>query len=244
MMRAESGIEKPEARTRMPGCGRRWNSSSRFLAACRCFWLLAPGYWLLHSEIVDRIAISVGKQVITESQIDEDVRLTAFLNGEKLNLDLAERKKAAGRLIDQALIRHEMELSRYPMPALSDADKSLAGIRARYQSDNQYRQALETYGLDENALRRRLLWQATFLQFIEFRFRPGIAISDAEVQAYYQQQLAKWRQDGVQPVPSLEDVRGSIEQTLTEQRIDRELEQWLAGARTQVAIRYHDEELR
>ena len=39
------------------------------------------------------------------------------------------------------------------------------------------------------------------------------------------------------------DVRASIEQNLTEQRIDQELDRWLADTRTQVAIRFHDEAL-
>jgi hypothetical protein len=68
-------------------------------------------------------------------------------------------------------------------------------------------------------------------------------VPDADVQAYYGQELDKWKQEGIQPVPSLDDVRASIEQTLTEQRIDRELDRWLADTRTQVAIRYHDEAL-
>ena len=33
-----------------------------------------------------------------------------------------EKKKAADRLIEQALIKREMDQSRYPLPALTDAD--------------------------------------------------------------------------------------------------------------------------
>jgi len=49
----------------------------------------------------------VANQVITESQIDDEVRLTEFLNQEPLNLDPAEKKKAAARLIEQALVREK-----------------------------------------------------------------------------------------------------------------------------------------
>jgi hypothetical protein len=207
------------------------------------FWILAPGFSILYAEIIDRIAISVGNQVITESQIDEEIRLTAFLNQDKLNLDSAERKKAAGRLIEQTLVKREMELSRYPLPALSDADQPLETIKARYKTEAESVQALQAYGITEQGLKRRLWWQATFLRFIDYRFRPGIQIPDADVQAYYQQQLAKWKQEGIQPVPDLKDVRDSIEQTLTEQRIDQGVDRWLAETRTQVAIRFHDEAL-
>jgi len=208
-----------------------------------CFSILVFGACLLRAEIIDRIAISVGNQVITERQIDQDVRLTAFLNEEKLDLDLAARKKAAGRLIEQTLIRREIELSRYPLPEMSEAQKSLEKIRARYASEAAYQKALEAYGIDESALLERLWWQETFLRFIEYRFRPGILIQDADVQAYYQKQLENWKKQGVERIPSLDEVRAKIEQTLTEQRIDQDLERWLSETRKQVAIRYHDQEL-
>jgi hypothetical protein len=246
--------QKPESRSQNPGARRSGLRPSAFrilpslfwlLASgswlLSLFWLLAPGSWLLSPEIIDRIAISVGNQVITESQIGEEIRLTGFLNQEKLNLDPGEKKAAADRLIEQTLVRREMEFSRYPLPELSDTGQSLKSIRARYKSDADYQQALDTYGITEDGLKRRLWWQATLLRFIDYRFRPGIQIPDADVQAFYQQELAKWKQEGIQPVPSLEDVRDNIEQTLTEQRIDQALDRWLADTRTQVAVRYHNE---
>jgi len=215
-------------------------------AACRlssAACLLLAGFWILWGEIIDRIAISVGNLVITESQIDEEIRLTAFLNQEKLNLDNPERKKAAARLIEQTLVRREMEFSHYPLPALGDAAKSLDTLKTRYKTQAEYQQALDSCGITEDGLKRRLWWQETFLRFVDYRFRPGIQIPDADVQAYYQQQLDKWKQEGLQPIPKLEDVRASIEQTLTEQRIDQAMDRWLADTRTQVAIRFHDESL-
>jgi hypothetical protein len=221
----------------------RTRFSHGVFSGAAAFWLLAPGACILRSEIIDRIAISVGNQVITESQIEEEIRLTAFLNQEKLNLDIAEKRKAAGRLIEQALVKRDLEFSRYPLPALGEADQPLEAIKARYTTDQDYTQALQAYAITEDALKRRLWWQATFLRFIDYRFRPGIQISGAEIQAYYQQQLAKWKQENLNPVPSLEDIRASIEQTLTEQRIDQALDRWLEDTRSQVVVRYHDEAL-
>jgi hypothetical protein len=225
---------------------KEWSSEKRVLSAG--FRMLGIGFFLLScgnlaGEIIDRIAISVGNLVITESQIGEEIRLTAFLNQQPVSLDNAERKEASGRLIEQTLIRREMEFSRYPLPPLSDAAKALETLKTRYKTEAEYRQALDRYGIAEDALQRRLWWQATFLRFIDYRFRPGIQVPEADVQASYQQELDKWKQQGIQPVPSLEDVRASIEQILTEQRIDQELDRWLADTRTQVAIRFHDEAL-
>lgn len=238
-----------QAEGRGPAAQRPCRGHGRLIlppAACRLLpvaCLLLTGFWILSGEIIDRIAISVGNQVVTENQIDEEIRLTAFLNQEKVDLDNAERKKAAGRLIEQTLVRREMEFSRYPQPSASDAAQSLEALKARYKTEVEYQQALAAGGITEDGLKRRLLWQATLLRFIDYRFRPGIQIPDAEVQAAYQQQLDKWKQEGIQPVPSLEDVRSSIEQTLTEQHIDQALDRWLADTRTQVAIRFRDEAL-
>ena len=198
---------------------------------------------LLSADIIDRIAISVGNQVITESQIDEEVRVTQFLNGEQLDLSAGERKKAASRLIEQAFVKREMELSRYPLPPLSDADKQLEMLKAGYPSEAQFQDALRTYGIAEDALRRHLAWQLTLLRFVEFRFRPGIQVQDSDVQEYYKQQVAKWQKEGTKSIPSFEEARGQIEEILTQQRVDEAMDRWLSEVRMQVSVRYRDETL-
>jgi len=240
MQKPESTIESATLRPRPSG-----------------FWLLAPGFLVpllltftclllnprLEAEIIDRIAISVGNKIIAQSQVDEEIRLTAFLNKAKLDLSAEERKKAASRLIEQTLVRREMDLSRYPLPDPSEALAALKSLKAGYPSEPQYQQALQQYGITEEDLRGRLEWQMTLMHFIDFRFRPGIQVPDADMQAYYQQQLAKSRQQGAKPIPSFDDSRESIEQILTEQRIDQAVDKWLSETRGQVPIRYLDEAL-
>jgi len=201
------------------------------LAAC----VLARG------EVVDRIAIAVGKQVITESQITEELRVTAFLNHAPLGLSLDARKKAAARLIEQALVRREMDLSRYPQPSPAEANMSFETLRAMYPSDQQYQKELRDNGITEDSLKRHLLWQLTLLRFVDFRFRQ---VSDADVQAYYQEQRSQWLQKGVQPIPALDEARDQIEEILTQQRIDQALDRWMSDVQTQVTVRYLDESLR
>jgi len=204
------------------------------------FLLLAAGAGPVPAEIIDRIAVTAGNQVITESQIDEEIRITAFLNREKLDIDAESRKQAANRLIEQALVKREMDLSHYPSPQAEDASAALAGIKATYPGETEYAAALASYGITEADLTRRLLWQFTLLRFIEYRFRPGIQIPDADVQTYYRQQVSGWEQQGIKPIPTLEDSRDQIEEILTQKRIDQALDQWLASARKQAAVTYRD----
>jgi peptidyl-prolyl cis-trans isomerase SurA len=215
-----------------PACGR-----------VRLIWLLVFST-LLPAEIIDRVAISVGNQVITEGQIDLEVRVTDFLNHESLDLAAVQRKKAADRLIEQTLIKRDMEFSHYPLPVLADADPSLQDVKANFAGDAQYQDALQRYRITEEDLKERLLWELTVLRFIDYRFRPGIQILDSEVRAYYEQQLPEFRQEGSKPAPELSEVRSQITELLTQQRIDESLDRWLADTRLQVAIHYHDEALR
>lgn len=195
---------------------------------------------LLCGEIIDRIVITVGNQVITQSQIDSEIRVTAFLNRESEDLSADARKQAANRLIEQALIKREMDLSRYPLPELSDASESLQSLTEMYPTEADFEKALQTYGITVDELTRRLWWQLTLLRFIDYRFRPGIQIPAADVQAYYRQQVSEWEQKGTKPIPSLEESRDQIEEILTQKRIDQALDQWIEDTRSQVAITFVD----
>jgi peptidyl-prolyl cis-trans isomerase SurA len=223
------------------------------------FWILDSGFWILFQafcillfafpavlfpEIIDRIVITAGNQVITQSQVEEEIRVTAFLNREKVDLSADAREQAAGRLTEQALIKREMDLSRYPLPELSDTGESLESLKAMYPSETDFQEALQSYGITADELTRRLWWQLTLLRFIDYRFRPGIQIPATDVQAYYRQQVSEWEQKGTKPIPTIEDSRDQIEEILTQKRIDQALEQWIKDTRSQVTINYLDPALR
>jgi peptidyl-prolyl cis-trans isomerase SurA len=228
---------------RSQNSGARRKVAGRGLAAL--FWLLATGFWIsVHAEIIDRIAIAVGNQVITESQIDSEIRLTAFLNHDKPDFSVANRKAAAARLIEQALVKRDIELSRYPLPSPGDVEASLGEVKQSYGTESEYQKALQEYGITEDDLKARLLWQLTLLRFIDYRFRPGIQIPDADIKAYYDQELARWKQQDIQQIPTLEQARANIEEILTQQRIDEALDAWLVETRKQVTVNYLDEALK
>ena len=49
-------------------------------------------------------------------------------------------------------------------------------------------------------------------------------ISEAAIKDYYDKKRTEWEQQGVNPIPSIEDSRADIEKILTQQRVDRALE--------------------
>ncbi len=200
------------------------------LSACLC-----------DGEIMDRIAVSVGHQVITEGQIIEDIRIAAFLNNKAADISQVEKKAAAERLIEQTLVRREMELGHFPLPDLSEADPIERELRTKYGSAADFEQALSKAGIAEPDLKQHLRWQLTLLRFIEYRFRPSVQVQDTAIKAYYEKRKAEWEQQGVKPIPSLEDSRTDIEKILTEERVDRAMQRWLGDSRTRVEILYRKE---
>jgi hypothetical protein len=197
----------------------------------------------IHADIIDRIAVSVGNHVITASDLDREIRVTSFLNGVKPNFTPAARRATASRMVEQALVRSELENSRYPTPAPSDVDPVLAQLKKeRFPNNADFERALPEYGITEQDVRNELLWQRTLLSFLDVRFRPSVQLTDKEIQDYFQktvQPAAQLAHPG-QPV-ALDNYREEIETTLTGQREDQAMSAWLDQAKKRTQIVYHDE---
>jgi hypothetical protein len=134
-------------------------------------------------------------------------------------------------------MRRDMEFTHYPLPALSEGD---AELRAQQASSEDLRK----YGITEDELRQHLWWQLTMLRFIDYRFRPAIQITDAEIRDYYSKKRAEWEQEGAAKIPSLEESRADVEKILTAERVDQAVDRWLGDARTRLDIQYHEEAFR
>jgi hypothetical protein len=182
------------------------------------------------ATIVDRIAITLGSQVITDSEIDQRIGLTAFENGEQPDFSAASRKQAAQRLIDEKLVEHEMTVGHYPgMP-----DDRKTALLAAYEKDGgatKLDAELAKRRLTRDDLMNDLARQQNLLTFLNLRFRPAVQISEQDIQRHYREQFAQTN------VP-LNEVRSAIEQKLTDERADAELDQWLKGQRERTGIEY------
>jgi hypothetical protein len=126
----------------------------------------------LSAAVIDRIAVVVGRSVMSESEVLREVRLTDFLNRQPLDLSPTARRAAANSLVDQQLIRNEMTTGHYPMPSDAEAADIMRNFRAEnYPDDAQFRATLQKYGLTEDDVKQHLLWQLATLRFTDIRFR-------------------------------------------------------------------------
>ena len=190
-----------------------------------------------HAEIVDRIVASVGKQIVTLSDAQEEYRVQCFLEGKALGVpDNARIREIAGRLVDQALLRQEMQGGSFPHVAPETIQAQMEEIRRRFPDQAAYRKALESYGLEEDVLRRHLQLQADAQEFIEHRFRPGAQVTAEEIERYYRQELLPELRKQHAREPALEEVREQITALLVERHINEQWAAWMKDLRSQAEV--------
>jgi len=204
----------------------------------RAIWLIgcvlaAP------AAVVDRIAVTVGNQVITETEILREIAISAFLNGEKPSFTVENKRKAADQLVEQKLVHKEMEMGRYPEATDEQAKELLAETRKNVGGEQELQRKLAANGLTQDDLEKHLLWQLTLVRFIDLRFRPAIQVTAQDVLDYYRKEVVPQQKPG-QRVPFV-DVREQIQQTLSAQRADQQLDEWLKHAKTTTRIDYKKE---
>ncbi len=195
----------------------------------------------LRAIIIDSIAVSVGAQAITEGQIDQEIRLAAFTNGSQPDLSVESRRKAADQLIEQALIRREMSFGAYPPVPEGDVTAAFASTAKSRGGDAALNVLLKKYRLTAKDLRDYIAWQLQLLNFIDLRFRPAVQVTEEDVEKYYRENLAATHPGAVAAkAPPLTDVHDQIQQKLTGERVDQQLDQWIARSRSRAIIRYID----
>jgi len=217
--------------------------TSVFSYLCSSVFICGPFPLPARADIIDRIAVSVGNRVITVSDIEREIRVTSFLNGVQPDLSRAGKRATAEKMVEQKLIQRELETARYPQADAAEIEPVLADFKAaHFKDDAEYARSLTACGITEQDVRDELLWQRSMLRFIAIRFRPGVQVSDQDIQKYFDETVAPAARAAHPGEPvKLEDYRGQIEEKLTGDRADEDLNRWLALARKRNEIVYHEE---
>jgi hypothetical protein len=197
------------------------------------------------AAIIDRVAVSVGNSAITESELERQLRTTAFQNRQKLEFTPEAKRRVANRLVEQKLVKRELELSRYAFPSEADMKPLLDEVKSNYVDEPAFQKALSEYGITLEDLKRQLHWQLTLLRFIEMRFRPGIEVNEQEIRDYFEREIQPAaHKENPGHSASLEKHREQIEEILTSQKVDQSLDAWLKGARVQANVKFREEAFR
>ncbi len=184
----------------------------------------------LPAEIIDRVAAVVGRQVITQSEVEREVRLERFFGAPSPN-----PQQVLQRLIRQRLVFQEMEQTALPELTPEEVDQWLS--TARPPQADPARHGLQPPDLAEYGRR-----QLQLEKFLDLRFKAGVQVSEQEVEAYYKTRLRpEMERRGVQPLPALEAVRDRVEKAVTEERVNQLMEEWMNELRQRARVRLADQ---
>ncbi len=195
---------------------------------------------LVQAETVDRLAVTVGDQIITEQEVMLHLRTAAFLNGVPLTTQAKDKRAAAQKLIEQALIRIEMQSNNYPPPSEPEVDEMYNSVvKERFgNAGTEFVNGLAKYSISNSDFREALRQQLAILSFIDFRFRPAVQIPEEEIHESYDADFVK--ETPGKEKQSYQAARPSIIEVLTQQRIDTLLDRWLNQTETATRVRWMD----
>lgn len=203
--------------------------------------LFGPG---LQAEIIDRIAVSIGNRIMTESMIIQQIRLAAFLDNREPDFSVQSKRQAAETLVSQMLLIQEMDDTRFTVPTMNEVIAQLKeNVMPRVAGEQAFQEELAKAKLTEDELRRFMQQMIRAEQFAELRFQRGQQVSSDEIAEYYSKEFRnQWTKDNPgKPLPPLDEVSEDIEWWILSAKTDTATEEWLAQAKASVKIRYREE---
>jgi len=165
-------------------------------------------------ELVERIVAVVDERPLLAS----DVRALQVVRG------LAE-EAARAAAIDERLMH--VEAARLPQADVSPEEENHA-----LELLVEKRPALRGQ-VPEADLRRLLRRQLSILKYVEFRFRPQVRVSDAEVRKAWEEEEAG-RPAGL----AFEDEQDDLRARLERRALDERIEAWVRELRQRADVRY------
>lgn len=182
------------------------------------------------AEIIDRIAVSFGDQVITESAILLDLRVSAFLDRAPVDLSPTAKRKSANRLVDQLLMIREASESRITLPGIEASAKLLDMVKRQFNGEAEFQAELKRYAIAESDVSQQLLSGLIALQFSDLRFQTS-AVSEEDARAYY---------DFLKLTTPFEATREEINTVIAQQRAFDALDDWLVSARESARVTFRE----
>jgi hypothetical protein len=195
------------------------------------------GHGRARAEVIDRIVATVNGHVILQSDWDEALCYEALLANRSVpQFGDSERRAILDRLIDQELLREQMNSADFPHASDGEVSARVTEARKLYPeaaSQAQWQSLLDRYHLSEKEFATRIRQQIDLMRLVDARLRPTVQIDSKSIEAYYRDQFVpQLKHSGASEVP-LADVSAKIRELLTEEKVSELLVSWLHTLRSE-----------
>jgi peptidyl-prolyl cis-trans isomerase SurA len=190
---------------------------------------------------MDRLIAAVNGVVITEGDLNLARSLKGILSNGG-NIEGGTRNEEIERLIDQELMRQELKNFSMTEVEGSSIEARIQSLREAYATRGGLAALLQRTGLQESELKSYIRLEFSILKFVDFRFRPFVGVSEADIRDYYEKRLAPQLQESKIDLPKLDQISAKIEVVLREEKINAVLDQWMKEIRRSSRIEYFNDE--
>jgi len=203
---------------------------------------LDPPETAVPGVVADQVIGVVNGDLILESDVDEERRFEAF---EPFSAPgSSTRDKIVERLIDRTLILQQSKLqpgSGVPLDKvkaqLQSLREDLPACKGRCQTEAGWEKFVSDRGFTLEQLTERWQQRMEILKFIEMRFRAGIEVTPAEIQAYYKKNMLPVYAKAKQTPPKLAVISDRVQEVLLEQKVSGLLSDWLQSLKAEGNVR-------
>ncbi len=180
---------------------------------------------------IDGIAIRIGDDVVTDSEVRQLEDYQQLIDGH------AESRAAVlQELVDQWIVRTEAATTKFPHPTANEVAEEFQALVKQFPSVQEFQQRLAHAGLTQDAVRQVLERQLYYVRFLNYKFHAAAQVTSAQIEAYYQKQLAPQLEKKGLSVPPLNQVDAQIRQLLTQEEINEKAALWLEEAKARLRI--------
>jgi peptidyl-prolyl cis-trans isomerase SurA len=206
-------------------------AAAGLLLAAICFSTAA------RAEVIDRIVATVNGHIILQSDWDEALSYEAVLNGHTVSqFTDDERKAVLDRLIDQELLREQINSAYFQHASEAEAVPRVTDARKQYPGAatvEGWQAILNRFRLSEKDLIAHVRQQIDLMRLVDAHLRPSVQIDSKTIEAYYREKFVpQLKQSGAGEV-TLADVSGKIRELLTEEKVNELMVSWLQTLRTE-----------
>jgi hypothetical protein len=200
-----------------------------------------PPATLRAGETVERVVVVVNSRPILLSELEGALQREALLAAKPVATGEDERHAVLERMVDQELLREEMERSTFQHAAATEVDQNIQELRKTFPeaaSDAGWTSVLARYGVSSEELRSAIAFERDTLRLIDLRLRPAAQPDQASIEEYYRgTYLPSVHHAGTKPQP-LNGVRDTIKELLIQQKLAELTTGWLQSLRAQADIRW------
>jgi hypothetical protein len=184
----------------------------------------------VQAEPVDRIVAAVNYDVITASDLSHAIALNMKLGAANEDRKTLESDTLEG-LITRRLLVQEARRLRFVEVSDEDISAEIVRLKKRFGSDKDFAEFLTEQNMTEQQLARMLGERLLVERFVEKKVGLFVRVSRDEAQAYYEAHAAEYQDKRFQ------DSLKAIILLLTDQRIEKQLNQYIAELRAKADIR-------